>query len=103
MKISLKKAATILGISLGNSFIYRASFFMRLVVLAIVLAAQFFFWKAAFKETSEIADYTFSSFFSYLVITNLIYELLQPNNVTVSNQIREGSLNQYLLLPYRFM
>lgn len=103
MKNHFKKAATIIGISTGNSFIYRASFFMRLIVLAISLTAQFFFWKAAFINTNEIADYNFSSFFSYLIISNLIYELIQPNNVIVSNQIREGNLNHYLLLPYRFM
>ncbi|WP_075882758.1 ABC transporter permease [Candidatus Protochlamydia sp. W-9] len=105
MKIfnNFNKPLTIVAISIGNSYVYRSSFFMRLIVLSISLAAQFFFWMAAFSNNSEIASYNFGEFFSYLFVANLIYELLIPNNVMVSDQIREGEISQYLVLPYEFM
>lgn len=103
MLTSLNKLMTIVSVSASNSFIYRTSFLIRISILTISLAAQFFFWQAAFASGGEIVNYTFSGFFSYLMVANLVYEWLQPNNVMVSNQIREGSLNHFLLLPYRFM
>lgn len=103
MMDKIKKALTITSISIGNSFIYRAAFFTRLLTLLITLSFQFFFWREAFVGKSEIANYSFNSFFAYLILANLVYEFMQPNNVMVSTQILEGELNHFLLLPYRFM
>lgn len=103
MRSLIATITTIITISIGASLIYRSAFFMRFVAVSLSLTAQFFFWKTAFSGQTEISGYTLESFFGYLILANLSYELSQPHNVMVSDHIQDGSLNHFLLLPYRFL
>ncbi|PWU10291.1 MAG: hypothetical protein C5B47_02430 [Verrucomicrobia bacterium] len=103
MRNIIAKPSTIITVSIGNSLIYRGTFFMRFVAVLLSLSAQLFFWKAAFVGRTEIANHTLEGLFGYLILANMSYELSQPHNVMVSDHIQDGSLNHFLLLPYGFL
>ncbi|BBH54364.1 ABC transporter permease [Fluviispira sanaruensis] len=95
----LKMLRTIIMISFANSIVFRGTFLLRFFVILASLSAYYYFWLFVYRQNSTIANYDFSSFIGYLVGAQIFYSLLQPDDINMSDSIRYGELDKYLLLP----
>ena len=103
MKFFLFKALAVTRVSIGDSIVYRFSFFIGIFLLILTLLSQFFFWNVFYDEEKSVASYDFTHLFSYLILANLSYVFMRPEGVMISEQIRQGELNVYLLKPFGFI
>jgi len=90
-------------ISFKDALIYRFSFFCRLIFLVCPIISSYFLWKIIYANRKEINDYSFQNIVVYMILSTIIYNLLQAEDVMVNEQIRSGELNGFLIKPVSFL
>lgn len=80
---------------------YRLEFFGHMVMGLFTFTVMVFVFRAVFQESPEIAGYTFSSVFTYLVMTKFLHPAIRWNVARLlAEEIKEGRLSAYLLKPF---
>lgn len=100
----MRKYWTIFKISWQNSIEYRADFFAHVALGLISLAVTTLIFKAVFSQVQNLAGYTFSTMFSYLVMTKILHFSTRGNTSRyIGDEIKEGKLSMYLVKPISYL
>jgi hypothetical protein len=103
----MKKYWHVINIGLQNTLVYRVNFLFRSVFGLIPLMATIYLWRAIYsgKESNDVAGYTLASMTSYYLIVTLVDMLTAVNedDWQIAADIREGTLNQFLLKPIDYL
>ncbi|HUV71644.1 MAG TPA: ABC-2 family transporter protein [Clostridia bacterium] len=95
---------TIFKISWQNSIEYRFDFVAHMVLGLISLMVTLFIFKAVFSQTDNFSGYTFSSMFTYLVMTKVLHFSTRGNTARyIASEIKEGKLSMYLIRPIGYL
>ncbi len=103
----MKKYWHVINIGLQNTLVYRVNFLFRSVFGLIPLMATIYLWRAIYagKESNEVAGYTLAGMTSYYLVVTLVDMLTAVNedDWQIAGEIREGTLNQFLLKPIDYL
>lgn len=99
----MRKYWVIFKVNWQNCFEYRGKFFANLINGVITLVVMVFIFRAIFNQTNDFAGYTFSSIFTYLLMTRILHFLTRGNTARlIGDEIKEGRLSTYLLKPVSY-
>ncbi|MBI4359121.1 MAG: ABC-2 family transporter protein [Candidatus Nealsonbacteria bacterium] len=97
----MKKYWTVFKTEFQKSSEYRLEFFGHMIMGLFTFAVMVFVFRAIFQGNPEIAGYTFSSVFTYLVMTKFLHPAIRWNVARLlADEIKEGRLSAYLLKPF---
>lgn len=91
--------------SVGQSFEYRADFFLNILATFIPICVQLFLWKAIYANSASdvINGRTYPEMITYLVFAFFVtYFLTCSVANSVAADIKDGALNQYLIRPVNY-
>ena len=97
-----------INIGIQNTLVYRANFLFRSIFGLIPLMATIFLWRAVFAgkpSDPEVAGYTLAGMTSYYLLVTVVDMLtaVTDDDWQVAADIREGSINQFLLKPIDYL
>lgn len=100
----MRKYWAIFKASWQNNVEYRADFLAHMILGLISLAVTAFIFKAVFNQTVNFGGYTFSSMFTYLVMTKVLHFTTRGNTARyIADEIKEGKLSLYLIKPIDYL
>ena len=76
-------------------------FFSNIPVLITVLI-----WSAVYQSNSQFASTAnmgFLSMVGYIIFANISFKLIQMNSYEISNEIRNGDLNKFIIKPVSYL
>ena len=92
----------IFKISLANQLEYRANFISGFLFSLVPFTVNVLLWLAVTDQSSTI-PLEASGIVSYYFLTLITYNITSTTSVfKISDDIRHGSLNQYLIKPYNY-
>ncbi|MCA9369698.1 MAG: ABC-2 family transporter protein [Pseudomonadales bacterium] len=87
-------------IYLAQTFEYRTSFFMWRIRQVLSLLLSLFFWGSVYADTATISAYTKDDMIAYLIITNLVFNLVAATSLnSLGSFIYSGELSNFLIKP----
>lgn len=99
------KYLKMLKISLQNTFIYRQNYIISSIINVLSILIVMFLWKSIYiiNDTS-IKSYSLASMMLYIFIVNTVFEIVNTAAISnkVSNDIRLGTLSNYLMRPVSY-
>jgi ABC-2 type transport system permease protein len=100
----MRKYFKALKISLLKTFIYRYNYIISCLINIFSTVILIFFWRSIYLFSGNVGSYTLSSMLLYIFIANTVYELIDTSSIanTVSDDIRLGQLNIYLIRPFSY-
>ncbi len=99
----MKKYIRILQMGLQNHLEYRGNCFLALLVSFIPFGVNILIWLAAIS-TSENPTFTTEGIITYYFLILIVSNLTECNiQYSISDDIRLGKLNKFLLQPYNYM
>ena len=100
----MRKSWTIFKVSWQNSIEYRADFLAHLVLGLISLVVMTLIFRAVFSQGGTFAGYSFSTMFSYLVMTKILHFSTRGNTSRyIGDEIKEGKLSIFLIKPISYL
>ncbi|MDE6601977.1 MAG: ABC-2 family transporter protein [Lachnospiraceae bacterium] len=101
---SLRKYIAVLKISTQNMLQYRGNIVLNWLLSTMTLVAPFAFWKTVYADREMLAGYELSDTITYVMLTTLLGKLLICDGIhnTISQDIREGKLSQFLWRPINY-
>ncbi len=102
--MSLAKYRHAFLIGLQSNLVYRWNFAVRASFSVIHLAYVFILWGAAFKGQSDIGGFDLRQTLTYFVVVLVLQFFISAMNedYEVSEEIRNGLINQFLLKPINY-
>lgn len=87
-----------------NSVVYRFNIWSRMVGDVIFIIMWIFFWKALYGGNAEIANVSFTSALSYLLVTQMLISMFNTAYpmYRIESLVRDGRIGMELLRPYNF-
>ncbi|MDL5046221.1 ABC-2 family transporter protein [Oscillatoria amoena NRMC-F 0135] len=93
----------VFNLGLQNTLVYRWNFFIRLLMSFLPLLGLVYFWQAIYaaRGGESVNGYTYGDMIFYFLMVNLVQALTMPldDEWQISNEIKDGQLNQFLLKP----
>jgi len=93
--------------SVKNVLEYKFNFFIGIISMVFPIIMQYFFWTAVFKSNinSKIYGYTYSQIMIYSLLATLVSRSLSTRSLEsdITNDIRTGSLNNYIVKPINYL
>ena len=100
----MKSFFKLAGISLQSQMYYRAGFVLNLFTPLVLLFGQFLLWNALYGGVGEIAGYTRSAMFTYMLFSFCINNLLTWSSENIlSREIRTGAVVSRCIKPVGFL
>ena len=101
---ALRKYVAVLKISTQNMLQYRGNIILNWLLSMMTLVAPFAFWNTIYAERETLVGYELSDTMTYVMLTTLLGKLLIYDGIhsTVSKDIREGRLSQFLWRPINY-
>lgn len=104
---SFKKYLTIFQIGISERMVYRLNFFVGLLFRFLPMITTVFLWRAVYESPDEdlTRRYTFASIIAYYVLIMVArsFSAMPGLARTISQDIREGELNKYLVRPVPYL
>ena len=102
----LAKYATVFGVGLQNTLVYRWNFFLRSAFEVVPLLGTVFLWRAMFASRGQpIGGYDFHAMVYYFLLSALAANLITPteDEWQIAADIREGQINALLVKPLDYL
>ncbi|MCK4261441.1 MAG: ABC-2 family transporter protein [Halanaerobiales bacterium] len=96
----------IFGTGLKIELEYRFNLLFSFLFSSIPLFITILIWNAVYRSNNQFAEnvgFTAIEMIGYLIFANIAFKLVETNNYEVSNEIRNGDLNKYLLKPFSYI
>ncbi|HJB26204.1 MAG TPA: ABC-2 family transporter protein [Firmicutes bacterium] len=106
MKGNNHKYLRCFSMSVGQTFVYRTDFFIKILATFIPVAVQLFLWTAVYGSSGKETIYgrTYYEMMFYLTISFVITFFLTCDEANeVSADIKSGNLNQFLIRPISYI
>jgi ABC-2 type transport system permease protein len=104
MLAALAKYRAVFAVGLQSNLVYRWNFALRGLFSLFHLAVVFILWTAAAEGRTEIGGFSLAETLTYFVIMLPLQFLIAAQNedYQVSEEIRNGLINQFLLKPINY-
>ncbi len=102
----MEKYLKMLKISLQNTFIYRQNYIVSSLINILSILIVIFLWKSIYTiNNNSIKAYSMASMILYIFIVNTVFEVVNTSAISskVSNDIRLGTLSNYLMRPMSYL
>lgn len=101
----MKKFISVLKLSIYNTFEYRNNYIISCLINILSTVILIFLWRSIFLFDNKIKSYNLSSMLIYIFIVNTIFDMIDTSYIAsiVSDDIRLGQLNFYLIRPYSYL
>lgn len=101
---TLRKYIAVLKISTQNMLQYRGNILLNWLLSVLTLVTPFAFWNTVYAGRDRMAGYELSDTITYVMFITLLGKLLIYDGIhnTVSQDIREGKLSQFLWRPINY-
>lgn len=103
----MQKYWHVINVAIQNTLVYRVNFFFRAAFALVPLMATIFLWRAIFagKGGGDVSGYTLASMVSYYLLVTVVDALtaVTEDDWQIAADIREGSINQFLLKPIDYL
>lgn len=101
---SLRKYPYVFLVGLQSSLVYRWNFLIRGFFSCVSLAAVFVLWGAAYAGVDEIGGFTIRETITYFLVMLFLNYVIGAfdEDYRVSEEIRNGTINQFLLKPVNY-
>ena len=102
----MNKYATIFGVGLQNTLVYRWNFLLRAGFDIVPLVGTVFLWRALFQSRAQsIGGYEFGSMVYYFLLTIFTSNLITPTDDEwqIAADIRDGQINALLAKPIDYL
>jgi ABC-2 type transport system permease protein len=100
----LTKYRTVFTVGLQSNLVYRVNFGVRGFFSFFHLIVVFILWSAAYGDKPSINGFTFAQTFTYFVAVIVVQFFIGAFNedYQISEEIRNGLINQFLLKPVNY-
>ena len=100
----LTKYRTVFNVGLQSNLVYRVNFGVRGFFSFFHLIVVFILWSAAYGDKPLINGFTFAQTFTYFVTVIVVQFFIGAFNedYQISEEIRNGLINQFLLKPVNY-
>lgn len=100
----MKKYWTIFKLELQREMQYRFNFFISIFSNGFILIFFFYFWIKIYSEGNKIGSYDLKALLTYyLLVTIWTFLFFRDLGWIISDEIREGSVNNFLLKPLSYI
>jgi ABC-2 type transport system permease protein len=104
----MNKYLKVIEVGIQNNFVYRYNFFIQTVFQFVPLITTVLLWSAAYEgkaATATIADYTLTKMIGYYILVMIASNVVGNwwQDFQISEEIRNGQLNKYLLKPVSYL
>ncbi|MBI4217599.1 MAG: ABC-2 family transporter protein [Elusimicrobia bacterium] len=100
----IRKYGSVLRISLQQSIYYRASFLMDRARTITIVFAFYAFWSTLFQGRSQLAGYSISQMFTYVLGMNILRSLIFSDKTwEILREINTGRISYYLIRPISYI
>ena len=101
----MKKYWHVINIGIQNNLAYRVNFIFRIVFGFIPLLATIYLWRAVFRGTASVGDYSLAQMTSYYLVVTIVDALTAVNDDDwqIAADIKDGNISQFLLKPIDYL
>ena len=104
----MNKYLHVLFTGIQSTLTYRFNYLFRAVFGLVPLAGTLFVWKAIYAEKGDgaaVSGYTLGGMISYYLLLTVVDALtaVAEDDWQIASDIREGSINQFLLKPLDYL
>ncbi|MDB6028260.1 MAG: hypothetical protein JWM68_4483 [Verrucomicrobiales bacterium] len=103
----MRKYWHVINIGIQNTLVYRTNFLFRATFSLVPLLATIFLWSTIYrsKGSGDVGGYTLSGMISYYLLVTIVDALtaVTDDDWQIANDIREGTISQFLLKPIDFL
>lgn len=85
---------------------YKFDLIFRLLLSFIPTVITALVWGAVYRSNHDLSYevfYSYNYMLKYIIFANVFFNIIKINNYAISNDIRSGDLNRYLLRPIRYV
>lgn len=101
-----KQGAQIINAGIKVETEYRIYLFIQVLISTIIpLILTIMIWNSVYSSNPMLMDktgLTMLQMVGYIIFANFLYSIIKNDPYEVSEEIRSGSLNKYLLQPYSY-
>lgn len=99
----IKKYIPFIRANIIQTFIYRGTIWLWLIVDVFQFVMMVFLWKSVYQYQTSISGFTFHDMLIYFLLTNLFYIFTQVEAVfMMAEEIREGRISLYMIKPISY-
>jgi ABC-2 type transport system permease protein len=104
MRATLIKYQSVFNVGLQSNLVYRVNFAVRGFFSFFHLVVVFILWGAAYAGNAAIGGFSFSQTLTYFVAVIVVQFMIGAFNedYQISEEIRNGLINQFLLKPVNY-
>ncbi len=99
----MKKEKAIIKTAIEQTLISRSKVIFRLALSAISLVTTILIWQAVYNANQQISTYSLQEMVTYSFLSFLLNRISLSIHWNISYDIGTGEINNYLLLPFRYL
>lgn len=100
----LKAYTTVMKVSVHSILQYRVNVFMTWFISILSLVVPFTFWSTVYNSNSKVIGYNHTEMITYIILSTILSRFLLYDGIqqSISQDIRDGKLSQYLVKPISY-
>ncbi len=99
----MKKELAIIKTAIEQNIISRSKLLFRLFLSLISLITTIIIWQSIYKTGQQISTYNLYEIVTYSFLSFLLDRISVSTHWRVAHDIGEGTINNYLLLPFHYL